>query len=240
MFALKQFFALGVIAGSFVSSATVNSNARPASSSRKAVDNVVSVAPFTSIELRNGGEAVVRYGTTQRVTLIKGSSNCTEVTVTNGDRLIIDNTGRDACPRGYELQIEIITPHLKGLAVANGGLLQSLGDFPGETALSLAVNQGGVLDVRSITVDSVLAAVKSGGRILARPRISLAASVADGGVITYWGNPTVTSATRHGGIINKGTAADANAPVSDSNQCASAIPNAPAAPPAPVRRSFWW
>lgn len=240
MFALNQLLVLSVIVLSFASPATKESDGRSANtSSANVTQNIVSVAPFTSVELRNGGTAILRYGASQRVTLIKGGLNCTEVTVINGDRLIID-TGKKDCPRGYELEIEIVTPNIKGLAVANGGLLQSLGDFPGQTAISLAVNQGGALDIRSITVQSVTAAVRSGGRILARPQASLVASVADGGVITYWGNPKVTSSTRHGGIINKGTAAEADEPVSDTNACLSTIPNVPAVPPVPPRRSFWW
>jgi hypothetical protein len=240
MFAVNQLLALSVIVLSFASPATKESDARSTTtSSANVTQNVVSVAPFTSVELRNGGKAILRYGASQRVTLIKGSLDCTEVTVVNGDRLIID-TGKKDCPRGYELEIEIVTPIIKGLAVANGGLLQSLGDFPGHTAISAAVNQGGVLDVRSISVQSVTAAVKSGGRILAKPQSSLVASVADGGVITYWGNATVTSSIRHGGIINKGTAAEADEAVSDLNPCVSAAPSIPGAPPVPPRRSFWW
>jgi hypothetical protein len=241
MFALTQLLALSVIALSFVSPVTKESDARFATTSSANVNqNIVSVAPFTSVELRNGGKALVKYGASQRVTLMKGSLDCTEVAVVNGDRLIID-TGKKDCPRGYELEIEIITPNIKGLAVANGGLLQSLGGFPGHTAISAAVNQGGVLDIRSINVQSVAAAVRSGGRILARPQASLVASVADGGVITYWGNAMVTSSIKHGGIINKGTAAEADEPVADVNPCLSAVPNVTAVPPVPpVRRSFWW
>jgi hypothetical protein len=239
MYALNQLLALSVIFLSFATPASKDAEARSTSASTANVtQKVVSVAPFTSVELRNGGKAIVRYGAIQRVALIKGSLDCTDVTVAN-ERLIID-TGKKDCPRGYELEVEIVTPNIKGLAVAQGGLLQSLENFPGQTAISLAVNQGGVLDVRSITVQSVTAAVNSGGRILVKPQTSLVASVADGGVITYWGNPAVTSSTKHGGIINKGTAAEADEPVSDVNPCLTSVPNVPPVPPVAPRRSFWW
>jgi hypothetical protein len=238
MYALSQLLALSVI---FLSFATPTSKAEAWSTSALPADvaqKVVSVAPFSSVELRNGGKAIVRYGASQRVTLIKGSLDCTDVTVAN-ERLIID-TGKKDCHRGYELEVEIVTPNIKGLAVAQGGLLQSLENFPGQTAISLAVNQGGVLDIRSITVQSVAAAVNSGGRILVKPQTSLVASVSDGGVITYWGNPAVTSSTKHGGIVNKGTAAEANEPISDVNPCLTSVPNVPPVPPVAPRRSFWW
>jgi hypothetical protein len=240
MFALNQLLALSVIVFSLVSPATKESDARSTTISSEVVaQKDVQVAPFTSVELRNGGKAIVRYGASQRVTLIKGSLNCTDVTVVNGDRLIID-TGKKDCPRGYELEVEIVTPNIKGLAVSNGGLLQGLGEFPGHTAISVAVNQGGVLDIRSIPVYSVTAAVRSGGRILVKPQTSLVASVADGGVITYWGNAMVTSSIKHGGIINRGTAAEADEPVSDLNPCLSATPSVPSTPPIAPVRSFWW
>ena len=241
MFLSSQLLALSMIVLSFVLPAAKESDGRAAltSAADASQKSIVSVAPFTSVELRNGGKAILRHGPSQRVTFIKGSSNCTDVMVGNGDRLIID-TGKRECPRGYELEIEIVTPNLKGLAVANGGLLQSLGDFPGQTAIALAVNQGGVLDVRSFAVQSVTAAVKSGGKILVKPQSSLVASVSDGGVITYWGNAAVTSSIKQGGIIGKGTAAEADEPVSDLNPCLSAIPSVPPVPPVAPRRSYWW
>src|SRR5215813_11697442 len=68
----------------------------------------VPVAPFDSIELHDGARVVLRYGPIQRVTLIKGSLDYTSVTVADGGRLII-NKCKSRCPRGYELEIEIVT-----------------------------------------------------------------------------------------------------------------------------------
>jgi putative autotransporter adhesin-like protein len=172
----------------------------------------ISVAPFNSIELRNGGRVKVRYGASQRVTLVKGNAQEFKITV-DGGRLVIDKVRHTE--RGQATEVEVVTPNLNGLAVANGGLLQSIGDFPGQASIALAVNEGGIVDARSITVQSATASVYSGGRIYVKPQTTLVASVAQGGAITYWGKPRVTSSIKRGGVVEAGAAADIDKPVSE-------------------------
>src|SRR6185436_12115383 len=69
----------------------------------------VPLGPFSSVELHNGGKVVLRHGPTQRVTFVKGSPDCTSVTVAQGGRLVIDSRERH-CPGERDLQIEIVTP----------------------------------------------------------------------------------------------------------------------------------
>src|SRR6266850_7309636 len=90
---------------------------------------VVPLAPFGSVELRNGGKAILHHGPVQRVTLLKGSPDYTQVTIADGDRLVIDRC-RNHCPRGYELEIEIVTPNIAGISIAHGGTIASWGNFP--------------------------------------------------------------------------------------------------------------
>lgn len=202
---------------------------------------VVSVEPphavplpqFNSIELDGGAIAVIQYGSPQRVTLLKGSEDLSLITVTQ-NRLVIDKC-RDKCPRGYELQVEIVTPLVNSISVANGGRIESLGSFPLHTAMSLAVSHGGTIDARAISANSITAAVNQGGRILAKPETTMVASVSNGGVITYWGNAQVTSSTQHGGAVSKGAAGDLNKPLSDVDEQDSCAPNVPAAPRPPAR-----
>jgi len=191
----------------------------------------IPLAPFNSIELHNGVKAVLRYGAAQRVTLVKGSADITQIAVT-GERLVIDKC-HDKCPRGYQFEVEIVTPFATSLSVHNGGVLESRGNFPLHTALSLAVAQGGTLDARAIPSHSISAAVNQGGRILARPQLTMTAAVSNGGVITYWGDPQVTSSTQHGGVVSKGEASDADKPLSDYE--APMCPLSPVTPVAPKR-----
>ncbi|HKO36115.1 MAG TPA: DUF2807 domain-containing protein [Pyrinomonadaceae bacterium] len=189
----------------------------------------VSLAPFTSIELDGGVKAVLQHGSPQRVTMLKGSGDLSRITVSQ-QQLVIEKC-RDKCPRGYELHVEIVTPLITAISAANGGTIESRGNFPQQTAMSLAVSHGGTVDARTISANNITAAVAQGGRILANPQSTMVASVSNGGVITYWGNPQVTSSTEHGGVVNKGAANDLDKPLSDVEAPDSCSPTVPATPP---------
>ena len=179
--------------------------------------------PFNSIEMLEGGHVVLRAAPAQRVTLLSGSLDYTRLAVVNGDRLVIDKCNRK-CPRGYRLELEISAPSFARITTANGGRVQSSGDFPRQSQLAVAVAHGGAIDVRSMAVDRVTASVDQGGAIFTVPRTLLIARVRQGGVITYWGDPQVTSSVgRHGGV-NKGRADQINAPLSE---VVSSLPSPP-------------
>lgn len=186
---------------------------------------VIPVAPFHSVELRSGVEAILRHGPKQRVTLLKGSTDCSEITITDGGRLVIDKY-KGRCPRGYELEIEIVTPDIAEILVADGGRIQSRSSFPRQAQITTTVRNGGTIDIRSMVPDRVTASVEEGGAIFMMPQIALSARVVNGGQITYWGDARVESSVRNGGAINKGTAAEADKPLSELSP--------PLAPPPPV------
>ncbi|HEU5183850.1 MAG TPA: hypothetical protein VFU01_04740 [Gemmatimonadaceae bacterium] len=174
----------------------------PAVQAAAQAEATVPVAPFRSVELRNGGRVILRHGPTQSVTFIKGSPGSTQVTVSSEDGLVIDCTSKHA--RGYELEIEIVTPELAGLSVAHGGTIQSRGSFPRQAVIGVSVDNGGTVDIRSMSVETISASVLSGGRILATPLTLMAATVVEGGSITYWGDARVTQSIEHGGSVTKG------------------------------------
>ena len=180
------------------------------------------LAPFNSIEVLDGGHIVLRAAPTQRVTLLRGSLDYTRVAV-DGGRLVIDKCDRK-CPRGYQLEIEVASPSFARISSAHGGRVQSTGDFPRQSQLTVAVAHGGAIDVRSMAVDRVAASVDQGGAIFTVPRTLLFARVSQGGMITYWGDPQVRSSVgRHGGV-NKGRADQINAPLSE---VVSSLPSPP-------------
>jgi hypothetical protein len=178
------------------------------------VQTPLQIGPFSSIEVADGGHVGLQRAATQRVTLIKGSLDYTRVAVADGGRLIIDKCFRK-CPRGYRLELEVLTPNVSGISLSNGGSIQSRGSFPRQSDLSVTVSHGGTIDVRSIVADRVAAAVNHGGRILTVPQASLAARVFQGGAITYWGNARVRSSTEHGGVVQKGEDAEKDLPLSE-------------------------
>jgi hypothetical protein len=206
----------------------------PVVSAEPEPQQALSLAPFTSVELNGGVKAVLQHGSPQRVTMLKGSGDVSSITVRH-DQLVIDKC-RDKCPRGYELQVEIVTPRINAISATNGGLIESQGNFPLQTAMSLAVSNGGTVDARAILANNITSAVNQGGRILANSQMTLVASVSNGGVITYWGNAQVTSSTEHGGAVTKGAAADLDKPLSEVDT-PLACPATQPARPAGAKRS---
>jgi beta-lactamase regulating signal transducer with metallopeptidase domain len=192
---------------------------------------IPSTASFTSVELRNGGKVKLIHGQSQRVTLLKGNPEQSSITMREDGRLVIDRCKKH-CPRGHDLEVEVVTPGLTAIAVAQGGEIQSRGDFPPESHIGVTVSQGGTIDIRSMAVASITASVNSGGRIFAKPGTDLSATIEQGGVITYWGDAVVKSAVRHGGVVARGAASDADKSLVELGP--ELLPPIPPVPPVPA------
>jgi hypothetical protein len=164
---------------------------------------------FGSIELQGGGIVTVRHGQTRSVTV--SYENLDRRVCADGDRLVIAPC-RGAC-RDHHIEVDIVTPSVSRLAVTGGGILHVVGDFPGQATVAASVSGGGTLDIRWLDASNVTASVSRGGRILTRPGRQLAASISDGGDITYWGDAAVTSSVQRGGAVVRGTPAELRTPV---------------------------
>lgn len=198
----------------------------------------VPLSAFDSVELRNGGKVIVRHGPTPQVTLLRGSRDYTSVT-SQGGLLVIDKCkSRSRCPRGYELSVEIVIPHLARVSITDGGMIESRGNFAPQSEIAASVRDGGTIDIRTIRVDRVNASVSEGGRIFTRPQASIFATVMNGGNITYWGDAQVQSSIDGGGVVVKGDADEADKPLSEVGSYSSPlpIPPLPATPPLPNPR----
>jgi hypothetical protein len=171
-------------------------------------------ASFSAVELRNGGDVNLVHGQSQGVTLLKGDPKESSITIGDDGRLVIDRCPA-RCPRGHDFEVEVVTPSLAAIAVAEGGTIQSRGDFPHQSEIGVAVSQGGTIDIRSMAVANVTASVNSGGRIFVKPEGALSAEIEQGGLITYWGAADVKSSVRYGGVVARGTAADADKPLAE-------------------------
>ena len=167
----------------------------------------VAVAPFKSVEARNGAHVTVRYGQSQRVDVLSGSP---KISVDGDGRLRVDNRGHS---REARTNVEIVTPRIDALSVAEGGRLTVEGGFPRHAIVAVAVHNGGRLDLRRLPVDQVSAAVNQGGMIAVRPARQLLAAVSQGGNITYWGQPAVTPSINQGGVITRGEPGDLDKPL---------------------------
>lgn len=186
------------------------------------------VPPFDTVELRNGGEVVLVHGAAQSVTVREGEA---AIRVVEGGRLVIDNCP-NRCPRGHRrLLVEIVTPTLAGVSVADGGVVRSAGAFPRQAAIAASVSSGGVVDLRSLPSGRARASVSQGGIILLNADEDLQAAIAQGGRIAYWGRPRVRSSVAHGGAVERGDAGDFARPLTELGPIAP--PPVPPLPPVP-------
>lgn len=165
---------------------------------------VVPLPKFESIELNGGGSVLLRHGPVQRVTIRSGSTQFTEVRVRGRDRRLVIDACNARCPRRYDLEIEIVIPHVEAVSVNGGGEIVAADGFPRQKSVAAAVHGGGEIDLRALPVREAAAAVQGGGRLLVRPDESLAASVHGGGEILYWGDPEVASSIEGGGVVRHG------------------------------------
>ena len=186
---------------------------------------------FSALELRNGGTVNLIHGPSQRVTLLKGDPEQIAITIGADGRLVIDRCPKH-CPRGHDLEVEVETPARAAIAVAEGGTIQSRGEFPLQAEIRVGVSQGGTIDIRSMPVANVTASVYSGGRIFTQAGAALSAKVEHGGNVTYWGDPVVKSSVRFGGVVVKGTATDVDRPLVDLG--IEGPPPVPPIPPVPA------
>lgn len=166
---------------------------------------VVPVGAFDSVALKDGGHVILRHGAAQRVTQLQGSTQYSSIRIDeNNPRQLVIDSCRHQCPRNYRLDVEIVTPEIRGISVSDGGSIESAAGFPSQVKIAAAVEDGGKIDVRSIATESASAAVNDGGTILLRAQSRLMAAINDGGAIVYWGDPKTSSAINDGGSVEKG------------------------------------
>jgi hypothetical protein len=166
-----------------------------------AAAETVPVPAFRSVELRGGGDIVVRPGPA-RVTLLQGSSQFTRFVVDGDGQLKIDACNAN-CPRHYELRIEISYPTVLPMGIKGGGKIAVTPGYARQRVLAAGVGGGGTIDLRSVAADTVAAGVNGGGKILVGASNSIAAAVSGGGEIRYAGNPAVTRVIDGGGSIRR-------------------------------------
>jgi len=157
---------------------------------------------FSAINLHGGGDAVMRHGAVQRVTILKGDLKNSTIEVKNGTLDIRGCNSNWGCGMGYSLKVEIVTPGVTAMEVHGGGDMTAEGEFPAQDKMSVSVHGGGDLDIRAIPVKDMAASVHGGGDLRAYVTGKLTADVHGGGSITYKGHPSVVSNVHGGGSVS--------------------------------------
>lgn len=179
--------------------------------------------PFQSVALSDGGEVVIRHGPAQRVAILAGEAGLR----VEGGRLLIENC-RDNCRHDDRLRVEIVTPSLAGLSVADGGVVRTEGAFPRQAEIEAQVSSGGVIDLRALAAGRARATISQGGIVLLSAEDALEARIAQGGRVTYWGRPRVDRSVHQGGVVERGEPADFGRPLEELGPVAP-----PPVPPLP-------
>jgi len=146
---------------------------------------------FTSVKASDGAKVVIRHGEHQQVILAAGSTEHSRIEVRDGV-LVIETCKDWFCPRQDRLEIDVTTPGLSGLEAEDGARIEAQGDFPAQAHLAARATDGGNVDARAIAAADVNAVATDGGEVEIEPRGSMKARAEDGGLVRYWGHPSVT------------------------------------------------
>lgn len=87
------------------------------------------------------------------------------------------------------------------MAVKGGGRITAAPGFGRQREVAAGVGGGGLIDLRSVTAETVAAGINGGGKIMVGSSRTLAAAVSGGGEIRYAGDPQVTTVINGGGSI---------------------------------------
>jgi hypothetical protein len=159
----------------------------------------IPLPPFSAIDVNGGADVVIHHGATQRVTLVKGRTDATDMKVVGGKLVIETCKHFFSCPWHYDVKIEIVLSRVDGIAVHGGGALTAKGEFPRQPHLFVQAHGGGDIDVRAIPVDKVEAQVHGGGDIHLGHVGALKAEAHGGGDVTFQGNPQPLQTKIYGG-----------------------------------------
>jgi len=171
-----------------------------------AAQTVVPVEKFDAVELHGGGTITIRSGPVQRVTIIQGDPQITQIEVIDRDRggKLIVSPCRGTCFFGHRhLEVEVQTPDIGAVGINGGGHISAEGAFRPRAAISAVIHGGGGIDLRAMPAQSASAAIHGGGKIVVAAQNSLSASINGGGAIRYAGQPSVSTSIHGGGVIDR-------------------------------------
>lgn len=163
----------------------------------------LSLPSFNSVKASDGADVIVRHGAVQSVVLAAGSTQYSKLEVRDGV-LEIETCKDWSCPWHYHLEVDITMPQVSGLAADDGARIEAQGSFPAQAQFAAKATDGGRVEARAIAAAEVNAVADDGGELSVEPRRSMKAKAEDGGVVRYWGNPTVKSlVAEDGGAVRQ-------------------------------------
>jgi hypothetical protein len=157
----------------------------------------VKLPPFSGINVHGGAHVILRHGTVQRVTVVKGDLGKADLHI-SGTTLDISPC-KLACWGHVDFEVEIVSPKIDAIEAHGGGAVEAAGQFPKQPVLNVQAHGGGAIDTRAIPADTVNAQAHGGGAIEVQALVAINAQAHGGGAIEYTGNPPHVAAETHGG-----------------------------------------
>jgi hypothetical protein len=162
----------------------------------------VPLPQFDSVGLHGSGSVTIRRGPQQQVIIREGDATTSEFRVKQGGSLEIDSC-RNSCPANYRLSVEIVMPDVEDLAISGSGRISVEPGFAGSANRSFAINGSGEINARSLSANSMHAAINGSGRIRTGNVEHIQAAISGSGRIGYVGKPHVQSAVSGSGWIGE-------------------------------------
>lgn len=161
----------------------------------------VQLPAFTALNVHSGAHAVVHYGATQRVTVLKGDMKNAVIRVKDGSLELSACNGW--CFGNHELEVEIVAPKIDTLTAHSGGAIKVEGNYPKKSSLNIEAHSGGAVEASAIPAENANVQAHSGGSVHVKVLSALNAQAHSGGSISYAGRPPhVASQTNSGGSIH--------------------------------------
>lgn len=171
---------------------------------------VIPVGPFHSVGIDGMGHVTFKHGNVQRVVLVKGDTSNTKIYIDSPGNLEIKSCSGSwwsghSCPWNYEVDVEITTPELHGVAISGSGKIDAQGPFPAQDRLNIAISGSGAIDLRNVPAHNVDTAIDGSGDVRVTVDGNLHAAISGSGKILYWGNPKVSEDISGSGVIRQGS-----------------------------------
>jgi hypothetical protein len=162
----------------------------------------VPVAHFSDLNANSGANVKLVYGSTQRVTVIKGDLKKGSIEVKDGRTLVVSGCKGFFCMGNHQLDVEVVTPRIDSVDASSGADVHASGNFPKQPHLRVQASSGGDADVRAIPAESVDANASSGGDAHVNVLSTLNANASSGGDVRYTGHPAhINSQSSSGGDV---------------------------------------
>ena len=158
---------------------------------------VTKLAPFDRVELRGGGEIMIRFSSDY--TFENTSDNSYWAVGIDDDALVL--SCYKSCVGSNSRSGIVTMPRIEGLKIKGGADIDFEGAFEKRDEFKIELLGGGDVNAFAVPADKVDVSIKGGGDIKVSPSSELNVSIFGGGDVQYRGTPEVSKSIFGGGEV---------------------------------------